>query len=46
MVPMVNFVDELRRELTIDRKIYNIIFGNLRKNEVLLVQTVEDLEEA
>lgn len=33
MVPMVEFVDELRAKMTVDRKIYNIIFGNLRKNE-------------
>ena len=37
MAPMVDFVDELRTELEIDRKIYNIIFGNIRKNSKVIV---------
>jgi len=31
MIPMVDFVNELRTKLDVDRKIYNVIFGTTKK---------------
>jgi hypothetical protein len=41
MVPMVEFVNDLRIKLKVDRRIYNIVFGNNKVNQIKTIGASE-----